>query len=134
MFEGWAGGAQLEPMAIYGVRVYTRSNVLQDHVDVAETHHISAIINVDQVGDKETHVGGGTVQSGAGLQESMGCQPPGRKPQSKPPFLLSPSLPWDLEPLLESSAVGSCGAKVEFPHHTCRPAHSFETCCCSGVS
>lgn len=39
----------LQPTAIYGVRVYTRGCVLREHVDVAETHHISAIINIDQV-------------------------------------------------------------------------------------
>jgi hypothetical protein len=39
----------MQSTAIYGIRVYTRGCVLRDHVDVPETHHISAIINIDQV-------------------------------------------------------------------------------------
>ena len=33
----------------YCCRVYTEGAVLRDHVDVSETHHVSAIINIDQV-------------------------------------------------------------------------------------
>jgi hypothetical protein len=40
---------EVQATAIYGIRVYTRGCVLRSHVDVPETHHISAIINVDQV-------------------------------------------------------------------------------------
>ncbi len=49
VFEAWAGGIPLTATAIYGVRVYTRGCELRDHVDVMETHHVSAIVNVDQV-------------------------------------------------------------------------------------
>lgn len=48
IMQQWAGGVFLQPTAIYGVRVYTRGCVLRDHVDVAETHHISAILNIEQ--------------------------------------------------------------------------------------
>jgi len=47
IFEAWSG-TTLKPAAIYGVRVYTEGAVLRDHVDVPETHHVSAILNIDQ--------------------------------------------------------------------------------------
>lgn len=45
--EEWYGG-ELVMTSIYGVRKYTNGSVLRMHVDTANTHVVSAIINVDQ--------------------------------------------------------------------------------------
>mmetsp|Transcript_16609 Transcript_16609/g.49689 ORF Transcript_16609/g.49689 Transcript_16609/m.49689 type:complete len:656 (+) Transcript_16609:522-2489(+) len=50
IFEQWAGlqPNELQPSAIYGIRIYTKGSTLMDHVDKPQTHIISAIINVAQ--------------------------------------------------------------------------------------
>jgi len=48
MLSAWAGGVNLEPTAMYGVRAYTRGAWLKNHVDMRGTHIISAIVNIDQ--------------------------------------------------------------------------------------
>jgi len=47
VMEGWYGD-KLTLTSIYGVRKYTNESVLRMHVDTANTHVVSAIINVDQ--------------------------------------------------------------------------------------
>jgi hypothetical protein len=47
VLEEWVG-KELESTSTYGIRRYTRGNVLQAHVDVVSTHAVSAILNVDQ--------------------------------------------------------------------------------------
>jgi prolyl 4-hydroxylase len=47
VMEDWYGD-KLELTSIYGVRKYTNESVLRMHVDTANTHVVSAIINVDQ--------------------------------------------------------------------------------------
>lgn len=49
LFESWAG-VPLEGTACYGIRTYTNGSTLAPHVDTVETHAVSAIINVEQVG------------------------------------------------------------------------------------
>jgi hypothetical protein len=44
----WAGGVELEPTDLYGMRIYQRGGVLLSHVDREETHALSAIINIAQ--------------------------------------------------------------------------------------
>mmetsp|Transcript_2359 Transcript_2359/g.6853 ORF Transcript_2359/g.6853 Transcript_2359/m.6853 type:complete len:388 (+) Transcript_2359:290-1453(+) len=45
-FSAWAG-VEVEPTAVYGVRVYREGQTLIDHVDVLETHVISGILHID---------------------------------------------------------------------------------------
>lgn len=47
MMESWVR-LPLQPTALYGIREYQRGAMLAMHVDRAETHVISAIVNVDQ--------------------------------------------------------------------------------------
>lgn len=47
ILEDWYGG-ELMLTSIYGIRKYTNGSVLRMHVDTANTHVVSAIINVDQ--------------------------------------------------------------------------------------
>jgi len=47
ILEGWFEGP-LQLTSIYGIRKYTNGSVLRMHVDTANTHVVSAIINVDQ--------------------------------------------------------------------------------------
>ena len=51
MLEEWSGVA-LEPTACYGIRLYHRGSVLENHVDRIDTHAVSAIMNVDQMVDE----------------------------------------------------------------------------------
>ena len=46
--SSWSGGVELEPTALYGLRVYTDGAVLVPHVDREETHALSLVLNVDQ--------------------------------------------------------------------------------------
>ena len=48
ILEEWVGGKPLEPTSTYGIRKYTKGNVLQCHVDVVKTHAVSAILNIGQ--------------------------------------------------------------------------------------
>jgi prolyl 4-hydroxylase len=48
ILEDWYGHGKLKMTSIYGVRKYTDGSILRMHVDTANTHVISAIINVDQ--------------------------------------------------------------------------------------
>jgi len=48
ILEEWYGNGSLKMTSIYGVRKYTDGSILRMHVDTANTHVISAIINVDQ--------------------------------------------------------------------------------------
>jgi len=47
ILEEWSG-VDLEPTSCYGVRNYYNNSWLREHVDIGETHIISAIINVAQ--------------------------------------------------------------------------------------
>lgn len=47
ILESWFNGP-LELTSIYGIRKYVNGSVLRMHVDTANTHVVSAIINVDQ--------------------------------------------------------------------------------------
>lgn len=40
---------ELEQTSCYGVRVYTNTSWLSNHVDIKATHAVSVIMNVDQV-------------------------------------------------------------------------------------
>jgi len=51
LLEEWSG-VELEPTACYGIRLYHRGSVLENHVDRIDTHAISAIINVAQIIDE----------------------------------------------------------------------------------
>ncbi|KAL1499994.1 hypothetical protein AB1Y20_012671 [Prymnesium parvum] len=44
----WAGGVELEPTSLYGMRVYQNGSWLLRHVDREQTHALSAIMNLDQ--------------------------------------------------------------------------------------
>lgn len=46
---------ELEQTACYGVRVYTNTSWLANHVDTKATHAVSVIMQVDQVSEKETN-------------------------------------------------------------------------------
>jgi prolyl 4-hydroxylase len=46
--EGWYGKGPLRLTSIYGIRRYVNGSVLRMHVDTANTHVVSGIINVDQ--------------------------------------------------------------------------------------
>lgn len=49
IMEDWLSNkVKLTPVAMYGIRLYTRGTWLAMHVDRPDTHIISAIINVDQ--------------------------------------------------------------------------------------
>ena len=49
--SAWAGGVELEPTALYGMRVYREGSWLTRHVDREDTHALSAIMNLDQAAD-----------------------------------------------------------------------------------
>lgn len=51
--EEWAGDIELEPTALYGIRIYTNGSWLANHIDTRSTHVISTIINVDQEVDED---------------------------------------------------------------------------------
>lgn len=51
--EEWYGAGTLELTSIYGIRKYINGSVLRMHIDTAQTHVVSAIINIDQVVDEE---------------------------------------------------------------------------------
>eukprot|EP00937_MAST-01D_sp_MAST-1D-sp2_P005428 g5428.t1 len=54
IFHDWIGGARkLQHTSTYGVRQYTNGSVLHVHVDVVQTHAVSAILNVGQEGMQE---------------------------------------------------------------------------------
>ena len=48
--SAWAGGIELEPTALYGMRVYKEGSFLSPHVDREETHALSLVLNVAQGG------------------------------------------------------------------------------------
>lgn len=48
--QEWSG-VSLRPAAMYGIRIYTTGSVLLEHLDIAGSHVISAISNVDQRAD-----------------------------------------------------------------------------------
>jgi len=52
VLEGWSN-TQLEPTFVYGIRIYSRDAVLEEHRDREQTHKVSAIINVDQEVDSD---------------------------------------------------------------------------------
>lgn len=52
ILEAWVGGEKLEPTSTYGIRRYYNGSVLRDHVDIGETHIVSAILNIAQDVDK----------------------------------------------------------------------------------
>jgi len=47
ILESWSG-QELEPTSCYGVRVYKNNSILRRHVDVLQTHAISAILQIYQ--------------------------------------------------------------------------------------
>ena len=51
--SAWAGGVELEPTALYGMRIYREGSWLTRHVDREDTHALSAIMNLDQSSDVE---------------------------------------------------------------------------------
>lgn len=53
LVSGWAGGVELEPTQLYGIRIYSRGSRLIPHVDREDTHALSLILNVDQGGIDE---------------------------------------------------------------------------------
>jgi len=52
ILEGWFNGP-LQLTSIYGIRKYINGSVLRMHVDTANTHVVSAIINVDQAVERD---------------------------------------------------------------------------------
>lgn len=48
LVSAWAGGVELEPTDIYGMRIYQRGAVLYPHVDREATHVLSFVLNVAQ--------------------------------------------------------------------------------------
>ena len=46
LHEAWAGGIELVPTSIYGIRLYQNGSSLLMHVDKPETHVISSIVHV----------------------------------------------------------------------------------------
>ena len=54
ILEEWIGGEErgtpLEYTSIYGMRIYTNGSMLMNHADRADTHAVSAILNVMQEG------------------------------------------------------------------------------------
>lgn len=48
LMEVWAGGMKLKGTSCYGVRTYSPGSYLHLHVDTAQTHVISGIVNVAQ--------------------------------------------------------------------------------------
>lgn len=48
VFKEWLPEAKLKPFCVYGIREYTYGTTLALHVDRILTHHISAIVNIDQ--------------------------------------------------------------------------------------
>eukprot|EP00955_Chlamydomonas_euryale_P096319 365000-Chlamydomonas_euryale.AAC.5 len=79
MLSAWAGGVNLEPTAMYGVRAYTRGAWLKNHVDMRGTHIISAIVNIDQDVDEpwpleiRDHAGGNVWHAGVPLHGKARC-------------------------------------------------------------
>lgn len=57
ILEEWIGGPErpvkLEYTSIYGMRIYTNGSMLMNHCDRAETHAVSAILNIMQEGIRE---------------------------------------------------------------------------------
>ena len=51
--SAWAGGIELEPTALYGMRVYKEGAFLSPHVDREETHALSLVLNIAQGGVRE---------------------------------------------------------------------------------
>jgi prolyl 4-hydroxylase len=51
VLEEWSG-QKIEPSMIYGIRSYKSGAILEDHKDRPKTHHISAIIIVDEDSNK----------------------------------------------------------------------------------
>jgi len=49
----WAGGAELFPTSVYGVRIYRNGSWLREHVDTGDTHIISAIMNIAQEAEED---------------------------------------------------------------------------------
>lgn len=49
----WGGGVDLEPTALYGMRVYKEGAFLNPHVDREETHALSLVMNIAQGGVRE---------------------------------------------------------------------------------
>ncbi|KAG1674272.1 hypothetical protein FOA52_013461 [Chlamydomonas sp. UWO 241] len=72
MLSAWAGGVKLEPTALYGVRIYTRGSWLKLHVDRADTHIISAIVNIDQDVDEPWPL---QIRDHAGNQHNVTIEP-----------------------------------------------------------
>ena len=52
VLEAWYGKGPIKRTSIYGIRRYYNNSVLRMHVDTANTHVVSAIMNVDQKVDK----------------------------------------------------------------------------------
>jgi len=57
ILEEWIGGPRrpikLQYTSIYGMRIYTNGSMLMNHCDRADTHAISAILNIMQEGIRE---------------------------------------------------------------------------------
>jgi hypothetical protein len=54
--EDWYGDGELELSSIYGIRKYINGSVLRMHIDTAQTHVVSAIINIDQEGNNNIYI------------------------------------------------------------------------------
>jgi hypothetical protein len=53
LHEAWAGGIELMPTSIYGIRIYQNGSSLLMHVDKPETHVISSIVHVGHEYDND---------------------------------------------------------------------------------
>merc|ERR1719402_798262 len=53
LVEKWSGGVKLNPTSVYGIRRYTNNSWMLGHVDKAESHIISVILNVAQDVDED---------------------------------------------------------------------------------
>ena len=67
---------ELVQTACYGVRVYTNTSWLANHVDTRATHAVSVIMQVDQVSTAQEETGApGDETSGAKREEHIGRRP-----------------------------------------------------------
>lgn len=75
MHEAWAGGIELVPTSIYGIRMYQNGSSLLMHVDKPETHVISSIVHVAHEYDNDDEPWTIDIEGHDGLVHSVALEP-----------------------------------------------------------
>lgn len=90
LHEAWAGGIELMPTSIYGIRIYQNGSSLLMHVDKPETHVISSIVHVGHEYDNDEEPWTIDIEGHDGKVHSVALEP-GQVEQNLVSSILAPA-------------------------------------------